>query len=130
MEEISVIVEEDLDVLFVFVLDEIFICDLFNVELDGIGFLEGGVFDYEWIIDDGIILAGGIIFFLLVGSEGMYILIVINFFLGCIDEYSVFVMVDQDLLDVIVLVNGDLGCGGFLLVIDGSLFFFGDEFIY
>ena len=130
MEETSVIVEEDPDVPLAFALDEILTCDPPNVELDGTGSSEGGVFDYEWTTDDGIILAGGTTLFPLVGSEGMYTLTVTNPFSGCTDEYSVFVTADQDPPDAIALVNGDLGCGGSSLVIDGSLSSFGDEFTY
>ena len=129
-EEATVVVEEDPNVPLAFALDEILTCDPPFVELDGTGSSEGGVFTYEWTTDDGIILGGGNTLFPAVGAPGMYTLTVTNPFSGCTDEYIVFVTDDQDPPDAIATVDGDLGCGGSSLTIDGTLSSFGNLITY
>ncbi len=130
MEEATVLVEENPDIPVAFALDEILNCDPPYVELDGTGSSESSVFTYQWTTNDGTILAGETSLFPLVGSAGMYTLVVTNSVSGCTDEYFVFVTEDQDPPDAIALVDNDLGCGGGTVTIDGSLSSFGDEFTY
>lgn len=130
MEEATVLVEENPDVPVAFALDEVLSCDPPFVELDGTGSSESSVFTYLWTTSDGTILAGETSLFPLVGSAGMYTLVVTNSVSGCTDEYFVFVTEDQDPPDAIALVDDDLGCGGGTVTIDGSLSSFGDEFTY
>lgn len=129
-EEISVNVFEDPDVPSAFARDAVLLCDPPTVQLDGSGSTESGVYNFFWTTDDGIILGGEDSLFPTVGSVGTYTLIVTNAYSGCEDAYEVFVSPNQDLPVADAIVDGDLGCGGTALTIDGSLSSAGPGFTY
>lgn len=120
-EEVSVNVVEDPDVPSAVSRDAELLCDPPSVQLDGSGSTESGVFTFLWTTDDGIILGNEDSLFPTVGSVGTYTLTVTNAFSGCFDTYEVFVSPNQDIPLALAIVDGDLGCGGTSLVIDGSL---------
>lgn len=101
-----VVVEFDFEMLIVVgvVLDNILGCgDIFI--LDGIGFFEGMIYDYEWVVVGGmgLFLVFVINLMVMVDVVGDYLFIVMNMNIGCFDIFEVvFILFDDSLLDVLV----------------------------